>query len=60
MPTNYTDQEIQTAVERIVRSSIRRSTTTLGTRDTGTTFNDFQEQATAVLTTTPNAVFYVV
>jgi len=60
MSQPYTDQEVETAVEKIVRSSIRRPITTLGTRDTGATFNDFQEQTTAVLTTTPNAPFYVV
>jgi hypothetical protein len=60
MPQPYTDQEVQGAVEKILRSSIRRPINQLGSRDTGVTFNDFQEQTIAVLTLTPNAPFYMV
>lgn len=60
MAQPYTDQEIQDAVERIVRSAIRRPIGSLGIRDVGVVFDDFQEAASAVLTATPTAPFYVV
>ena len=60
MSQPYTDQEIETAIEKIIRSAIRRPVGTLGHRSTGVTFDDFQEQTIAVMTLTPNAPFYVV
>lgn len=60
MSADYTDDEVEAAVERIVRSAIRRPYGALGQRALGTTFADFQEQTIAVLTLTPNAPFYVV
>ena len=60
MAQPYTDEEITGAVEQILRSRIRHSIGVLGQRDVGVTFNDFQEQTTAVMTLTPNAPFYVV
>jgi hypothetical protein len=60
MAAPFTDQEIQAAVEQIVRSAIRRPYGALGQRGTDRTFADFQEQTIAVLTLTPNAPFYVV
>jgi len=60
MAQPYTDQEIETAIEKIIRSAIRRPVGTLGHRSTGVTFDDFQEQTIAVMTLTPNAPFYVV
>jgi hypothetical protein len=60
MSAPFTEEEIQAAVEQIVRSAIRRPYGALGQRGTDRTFADFQEQTIAVLTLTPNAPFYVV
>lgn len=60
MPADFTDQEIETAVEKLIRSRIRRPYGALGQRSTGVTFQDFQEQTIAVMTLTPNAPYYVV
>lgn len=60
MSAEYSDDEVEAAVEKIVRSAIRRPYGSLGQRAVGTTFTDFQEQTIAVLTLTPNAPFYVV
>lgn len=57
---DYTSAEIQAAVEKIVRSSIRRPYGTLGNRDARTTFNDLQDAAAGVFILKPNAPFYVV
>jgi hypothetical protein len=57
---DYTSDEIQAAVERVVRSSIRRPYGTLGNRDAGATFNDLQDAAAGVYILKPNAPFYTV
>ena len=55
---NYTSSEIQAAVEKVVRSAIRKPYGSLGNRDTGTTFNDLQDAASGVYILKPNAPFY--
>lgn len=57
---NYTTAEIQSAVERIVRSAVRRPYGSLGNRQLNTTFNDYQEAAAGVLVLFSNAPFYIV
>lgn len=58
--TDFTDQEIEQAVQQLIKTSISRSYGALGNRQIGQTFNDFQEQTIAVVTLTPNAPYYVV
>jgi hypothetical protein len=58
--TDYTNAEIQTSVEKIVRSTIRKPYGVLGNRDTQTTFNDLQDAASGVYILKPNAPFYTV
>lgn len=57
---DYTSTEIQAAVERVVRSSIRRPYGSLGNRDIQTTFSDLQDAASGVYILKPNAPFYTV
>lgn len=57
---DYSSSEIQAAVEKVVRSSIRRPYGTLGNRDVQTTFNDLQDAASGVYILKPNAPFYTV
>lgn len=56
---DYTPDEITTAVEQIVRSSIRRPYGALGNRDIQTSFNDLQDAAAGVFLLEQNAPFYV-
>lgn len=57
---DYTSSEIQAAVEKVVRSSVRRPYGSLGNRDVATTFNDLQEATAGVFILNSNAPFYVV
>lgn len=57
--SNYTDQEVQDAVEKIVRSSVRHPTGILGDRKIETTFSDLQEAAAGCFILYFNAPFYV-
>ena len=57
---DYTSDEIQVAVEKVVRSSVRRNYGSLGNRDAQTTFNDLQDAAAGVFMLYPNAPFYAV
>ncbi len=57
---DYTSEEVQAAVEKIVTSSIRRPYGTLGNRDAQTTFNDLQDAAAGVFILKVNSPFYVV
>jgi len=57
---DYSSDEIQAAVEKVVRSSIRRPYGTLGNRDIQTTFNDLQDAASGVYILKPNAPFYTI
>lgn len=57
---DYTTTEIQTAVEKVVRSAIRRPYGALGNRNTQVTFNDLQDAASGVFILKPNAPFYTV
>ncbi len=56
--SNYTTEEVQDAVEKIVRSSVRHPTGILGDRKIDTTFNDLQEAAAGCFILYFNAPFY--
>lgn len=55
---NYTVDEVQTAVEKIVRSTVRHPTGSLGERSVGTSFSDLQEAASGVYILYFNAPYY--
>ena len=55
---NYTDEEIQTAVEQLVQSTISRPYDTLGTRRTDISFSEIQQAAAGVFLLYPKAPFY--
>lgn len=57
--SNFTPTEIQAAVEKIVRSTVRNPTGILGERKVQTSFNDLQEAAAGVFILYFNAPFYV-
>ena len=57
---DYSQAEIQTAVEKVVQSTIRRPYGPLGNRDVQVTFNDLQDAAAGVYILSPNAPFYTV
>lgn len=57
---DYTTSEIQAAVEKVVRSAIRRPYGALGNRNVQVTFNDLQDAASGVYILKPNAPFYTV
>lgn len=57
---DYTPDEIQAAVEKLVKGAIRRPTDSLGTRRTDVTFGDVQEAAAGVFILYPLAPFYAV
>jgi len=57
---NYTSDEIEAAVTKLVRDAIRKPYGVLGNRETGTTFNDLQDAAAGVFLLTPAAPYYVV
>lgn len=57
--SNFTTTEIQAAVEKIVRSTVRSPTGILGDRKIHTSFNDIQEAAAGVFILYFNAPFYV-
>lgn len=56
--SNYTAQEVQDAVEKIVRSSVRHPTGILGDRNISVSFSDIQEAAAGVYILWFNAPFY--
>jgi hypothetical protein len=55
----YTSEEIQGAVEKLVRASIRRPYGPLGTRTVGTTLNDLQDAAAGLFLLYPTAPYYL-
>lgn len=57
--SNYTPDEIQAVVQKLVLSTITRSYDTLGVRRTDLTFNDIQQAAAGVFILFPNSPFYV-
>lgn len=57
---NYTDDEVNSAVAKIVRSTISHPSGILGNRDTQTTFNELQEAAAGVFVLYYNAPFYCI
>lgn len=56
---NYSDEEIQTVVDSLVRSSIRRPYDTLGVRRTDITFSDVQESVAGVFLMYPRSPLYM-
>ncbi len=56
----FTDDEIQTAVENLVRATIRRPYDTLGVRRTDVSFSDTQEAASGVFLLYPKSPFYCI
>lgn len=56
----FTTTEVESVIERLVRSSIRRPYDTLGIRRTDVTFNDIQESAAGVFLMYPRAPFHFV
>lgn len=60
MADNYTSEEIDAAVTKLVRESIRRPYGKLGTRELGVTFNDMQDAAAGVFLTVPAAPYYAI
>lgn len=58
--SNYTSQEVQDAVEKIVRSSVRHPTGILGDRKIDVSFSDIQEAAAGVYILWFNAPFYTI
>jgi hypothetical protein len=57
---NYTPEEVNAAVSKIVRSSVDHPTGILGNRDTKTSFNELQEAAAGVFVLYYNAPFYCI
>lgn len=55
---NYTSEEVQAAVEKIVRSTVRHPTGILGERQINVAFSDLQEAAAGVYILYFNAPFY--
>lgn len=60
MARNYTEEEQRAAVEKLVRTSIRREYGALGNRKTDVEFGDVQDAAAGVFILYPNSPFYVV
>lgn len=57
---NYTDDEVSTAVGKLVQGSIRRPYGILGERRTLDSFDDTMDAAAGVFILTPSSPFYVV
>lgn len=57
---NYNSAEVQAAVEKVVRATIRNLTGALGQRQVETSFNDLQEAAAGVYILYYNAPFYTI
>jgi hypothetical protein len=55
---NYTSDEIQAAVEKIIRSTVRHPLGSLGERQVNVSFNDLQEAASGVYILNFNAPYY--
>lgn len=55
---NYTSDEVQAAVSKIIRSTVRHPTGSLGERQVSTSFNDLQEAASGVYILYFNAPYY--
>jgi hypothetical protein len=57
---DYTSNEIQAAVEKVVKSSVRRQYGSLGNRDSETAFTDLQDAVAGVFMLYPSSPYYVV
>jgi hypothetical protein len=60
MARNYTDEELQAAIAKLVRTTVRRQYGALGNRRTDITFSDIQDAAIGVFVLKANAPYYVV
>lgn len=58
--SNYTPEEVQAAVSKIVLSTVSHPTGVLGNRNISSTFNDLQEAAAGVYVLYFNAPFYTI
>ena len=56
----FTQTELDEAISKIIRTSIRREYGELGNRRSDLTFSDTVDAAAGVFITKPNAAFYVV
>jgi len=54
---SYTDEEVTAAVEKLVRTSIRRNIGSLGNRDLDVSFDDYMDAAAGVFILFQNAPF---
>lgn len=57
--SNFTEQELQTAVSQFVRSEIKTSRDQLGTLDVDYSFSEVREYVASTLVFDPSAVFYL-
>jgi len=55
----YTSEEVRAAVQSLLLSELRRGFNSLGIRDVGQTFADFQEVTAITLLLQPEGIFYV-
>lgn len=58
--TMYTDEELKSAVEQLVRSNVRRPYDSRGVRRTDITYSDYQDIFSSVFVLYPSAIYYVV
>ena len=58
--TSYTDAELSSAVESIIRSSVRYEYDSLGNRKDDTSFGDIQDAASGLFISIPNSPYYVI
>lgn len=56
---NYSPEEVQSVVEKLVLSNISRPYDSLGTRRPDISFNEIQESVVSLLLLTPSAPFYL-
>jgi hypothetical protein len=60
MARNYTPEEQQAAIDKLIRPSVRREYGSLGNRKENVSFGDVQDAAAGVFILYPSAPFYVV
>lgn len=56
---NFTDEELESAVSKFVRTDVKTERTNLGPLDTGYTFEEVQEFVSSTLVFDPSAIFYL-
>ena len=58
--SGYTSDEIQSSVQSLVQTSVRRQVSPLGTRQTDVTFTGLQQAAVGIFVLYPVSLFYVI